>query len=214
VSGFGVETGLNPDGLFGREPSKTAPYLRAIQPWAEIGWGQSWSLPQSLRTGLAYLMRPQFEALAHGPHLYIRTRLRRGRIYTLHIIHYTDTSGVLAQGSVCTSHLTTIRQGNEVWLTETDFCEASLEHAELRFGKRTISRLRHHVCVLYRRDPFPSTQQGVARCEPRRRLEASNVQTAEAGSLCYTTPSHGWLWAHGTPVRKHFQRSLDSRRAM
>jgi hypothetical protein len=32
VSGFAVETGLNSDRPSGREPSKTLPYLRAIQP--------------------------------------------------------------------------------------------------------------------------------------------------------------------------------------
>jgi hypothetical protein len=32
VSGFGDETGLNPNGLSGQEPSPSAPYLRAIHP--------------------------------------------------------------------------------------------------------------------------------------------------------------------------------------
>jgi hypothetical protein len=43
--------------------------------------------------------------------------------------------------------------------------------------------------------------QGVARCEP---------DTGWKPMLCYTAPSRGWLWARGTPVRKHFQRSLDT----
>jgi hypothetical protein len=42
--------------------------------------------------------------------------------------------------------------------------------------------------------------QGVARCEPLHRLEAYMLHY----------PSRGWLWARGTPVRKHFQRSLDT----
>jgi hypothetical protein len=32
VSGFGVETGLNPDGPFGERTIQNRPYLRAIQP--------------------------------------------------------------------------------------------------------------------------------------------------------------------------------------
>ena len=38
VSGFGAETGLNPNGPF---PARTIPnslYLRAIQPWAKFSW--------------------------------------------------------------------------------------------------------------------------------------------------------------------------------
>jgi hypothetical protein len=32
----------------------------------------------------------------------------------------------------------------------------------------------------------------------------------QAGSLCYTTPSRGRSGPRGTPVRKHFERSLDT----
>jgi hypothetical protein len=62
--------------------------------------------------------------------------LRRGRVYTLHI--------------------TQIRQGKEVCLTETDF-RSEPDDAEIRLGRGAIFRLRHHVLriVLYRRDPFP-----------------------------------------------------------
>ena len=32
----------------------------------------------------------------------------------------------------------------------------------------------------------------------------------QAGSLCYTNTVARWLWARGTPLRKHFERALDT----